>query len=162
MSGKIQISEEDGTHKAWYQEARDNVKTPEQLAAFAKRLIEDYAHDYGTCCHATSAVAVAAAWCMCHHMGLTGFQAGCVMWGFLSHWTYKEGDRLRIQDMKNLMFPQYERHFTSIPESVWKWAQEEAKAELAKANGHCAPGVVEHWRSIAAGNVPFGLDVSAD
>ena len=59
------------------------VRTPQQLADFVTWL-DTHRQDYGTICHAMAAAAIAGASCMDHMPnadgGITGFQAGAVMW----------------------------------------------------------------------------------
>ena len=55
--------------------------------------------DYGTVCHAIALSAVATAWAAnkTAQGGITGFQAGAVMWEFIKNWSYssnKTGMRL--------------------------------------------------------------------
>lgn len=159
MTERKKIQEEDGTHKAWYEQAK--AVTTETLPEFTRSLIEDYEHDYGTICHAISAAAIAAANAIqkSPQGGITGFQAGCVMWGFISHWgIYPEGTPLRILDLSDMLAPQMESKFISISEDTWKWLKEKAAHNLATTRGH--PDVRAHWQSIVDGVVPFGMVVS--
>lgn len=80
------ITEEDKVHLEWYKQA--SKQTLETLPSFLKNLMEGYNHDYGTVCHALAAGAVATAWAMNAHDngGITGFQAGAVMWEFIKGW----------------------------------------------------------------------------
>ena len=155
---KQAISEEMGVHKDWPEEAR-KVKDLDELVAFAKRLGEDYEHDYGTICHATSAVILAAGHAFdSTYGGITGFQAGCVMWGFVREWLHQKGP-LKLVKYEDMLFPQYDEELEkTIPQETWRWLQREAKERLA-ANGSMADAVRKHMQSIADGKVPFGYTV---
>lgn len=76
---KIQITEELGLHKEWYEEAKK--QTLNTLPAFVSNLVENYSHDYGTICHAITAAALGAANAVeeSPEGGITGFQANCIM-----------------------------------------------------------------------------------
>lgn len=154
------ITEKDGVHKQWYKDA-EKVRTPDELAAFVTRLTTDYAHDYGTICHACAACAIAAAWAVNRSPsgGITGFQAGCIMWEFIRNWMSKDSP-MRLVDFQDMLYPQYERKFQkAISGDVWEWLQEQAKEKLG--DDRPAAGAVEsHWESIADGVVPFGYEVS--
>jgi len=84
---RILITEESGTHEEWYKEAR-NIRNIKQLKKFIKKM-KSYNHDYGTICHAMTAAALAAMWVVDRDPicgGITGFQAGCIMWEFMRRW----------------------------------------------------------------------------
>ena len=170
MKNRIRISEEQGVHEQWYAEARE--MTLDKLPRFINKLVNDYEHDYSTICHAIAAAALAAACAINHDSeegGISGFQAGAAMWRFVQQWQYG-GNKLglRILDYDQLLFPQYEYRFTTISREVWNALQKEAAKRLdstAKAvhenADYCIPDVqvLEHWRSIVNGTVPFGLRV---
>lgn len=160
MSAKP-ITEEEGVHKEWMVAAKD--MTADKLPEFIRHLTEDYLHDYGTICHAIAAAAVAAAYAVqkSPQGGITGFQAGAVTWEMLRGWNPGMIGECgaRIVNYDNLLYPQYERTFTSIPASVWDKAQEEAARKIEGADKFVAGSVLDHWFSIADGTVPFGLNV---
>lgn len=151
------ITEEMHVHDAWYKEA--GAMTAEKLPEFVRKLSHDYDHDYGTICHAITAAAIGAAWSVERSPsgGITGFQAGAVMWEFMRHWNSVEGPA-RLLDYNDLLFPQMEHKFRCISPEIWNGIQEKAKAHLSNRNG-AVPAVVAHWQSIADGNIPFGLQV---
>jgi len=156
------IAEEDGTHEAWYAEAA-KVRTTEELVKFIEHVVHDYNHDYGTICHAVTAAAIAAAWTVNRDPrqgGITGFQAGCIMWEFIRRWMQKEGP-LMLRSYKDMLYPQYDHRFdTVISEEIWEYLQQAAKDNLENTKEeHAASNVIEHWKSIAAGKVPFGYTV---
>lgn len=146
----------------WFADAKK--QTFETLPDFIRHVMNDYGHDYGTVVHAIGACAVATAWA-CHRMegargGITGFQAGCVMWDFVRHWQYESNKcGLRIIDWDNLLYPQYADYFGgTISREVWEAVQKMAKELLEKRNAACG-SVVSHWESIVDGKVPFGLAI---
>lgn len=158
MADKIRITEEQGIHKEWYKETKE--MTLGNLPEFLRHLTEDYAHDYGTVCHAVAASAIAAAEAVNNSGlgGITGFQAGAVMWEFITHWIYPEDARLQLRDMNDLLYPQMREKFTSISKETWDWLQKEAQRNLSE-KGMAVPDVVQHWENIVEGIVPFGLSV---
>ena len=146
----------------WFQDAAK--QTFDTLPEFIRHVMNDYVHDYGTVCHAISACAVATAWA-CNKMegacgGITGFQAGFIMWGFIRHWSYEHNTcGLKILDYDKLLYPQYGYKFEkAISESRWKTVQEQAK-RLLKDKEFADHDVVDHWKSIVDGNLPFGFKI---
>ena len=161
------ITEEMGLHKEWFVQAKD--QTVETLPEFLRHLSEDYQHDYGTMCHAVSAASIATAWAMNSQpgFGLTGFQAGFVMWGFIQHWTKSHNKTgLRLVDWDDMLYPQYEDKFQkTISPETWEALQKEALKlleENRESEFEPAIRVRNHWRSIAAGNIPFGYEIGED
>lgn len=160
---KQKITEEMKVHEQWYKEARD--MTLDKLPEFLRHLTEDYQHDYGTICHAISAGAVATARAIDHSSAgdITGYQASLVMWMFIQHWMYDSNKcGLRLLDMDNLLYPQYAYKFQAISKETFVTVRKEAERLLAEKAETAHPKVVAHWRSIAAGNVPFGLRLEGD
>lgn len=156
-----EITEEMGLHKQWYEESRE--VTLETLPAFLKHLTEDYEHDYGTICHAMSAAAVAAMRAVdkTDQGGITGFQAGCIMWEFIREWMQLEGP-LSLRNFKDMLFPQYADKFeTTISKDTWEWLQKEAQKNLdeEEPDSMTSERVANHWKSVVAGVVPFGWSV---
>lgn len=126
-----QITEEMKVHEKWYEDAK-NV-TVESLPDFIKRLTEDYQHDYGTICHAIAAGAMAAIHAIdsSPQGGMTGFQAGCVMWQIVTKMNYNSNKcGLRIIDYDNYLYPQHLDDGRKISESTWTELQKEAKNSL--------------------------------
>jgi len=158
------ITEKDGIHKAWYETA--NEMTMEKLPDFLKELTEEYHHDYGTICHAIAAAAIAAAYAVnkspCSGGGITGFQAGCIMWAFITHWMSWEDKSLAMLDYENLLYPQYHKKFTTISKDTWEWLQKKAQENLDERDDFACLEVKQHWQSIIDGNIPFGLKLGDD
>lgn len=163
MPEKKDITEEMKVHEQWFTEARE--MTMDELPAFLNRLMDDYGHDYGTVIHALTAGAVATCWAMNKHEqgGITGFQAGCLMWEFIRRWN-KESNKcgLRLVDYDDFLYPQYEDRFnTTISPETWEAIQKEAQGKLDE-NSSANMAVIEHWESIVAGIVPFGYSIKPD
>jgi hypothetical protein len=132
----LQIDESMNIHKEWFKEA--NEMTLEKLPDFLKKLTENYEHDYGTICHAIAAAAIAAAWAVerMPQGGITGFQAGCIMWEFIKHWNFSYNKTgLGLIDYDNFLYPQYADRFDkTISSDIWAAIQKEAKAKLEDAD----------------------------
>lgn len=158
---KKEITEEMGFQKEWYERAKS--MRPDDFPEFFRELTEDYEHDYGTVCHAMAAIGLAAMRAFDRSEGasggITGFQAGCVMWEVIRHMNYENNKcGLRLLDMDDLLYPQYEHKFVAISEDTWDAVRKEAQKRLTE-RGTAHPDVVAHWESIVNGKVPFGLRV---
>lgn len=129
---KQAITEEMKLHEQWFEEARE--MTLDKLPTFISHLLNDYNHDYGTICHAITAGAVATAWAMNNtpQGGITGFQAGCIMWGIIRQWNYRYNKTgLKIIDYDNFLYPQYYDKFQrTINPDTWANIQRQAQAEI--------------------------------
>lgn len=164
---KIAITEEMHVEKEWFEQAKK--QTLETLPDFTSHVMNDYTHDYGTICHAVSACAIAAAWAAdsTENGGITGFQAGFVMWDFVRQWSYSSNKcGLAIIDYDKMLFPQYKDEFTKeISLETWEALQERAKELLAEKENGIIPVsdcVYKHWKQIANGVVPFGYTVKEE
>ena len=155
-----EITEKDKLKNEWFKEAKE--QTIDTLPAFINHIMDDYTHDYMTICHAVSACALAAAHAANSHEQacLTGFQAGFVMWDFIKQWAYEDNKcGMKLINYDKMLYPQYEDKFDKfITKGTFKKLQEEAKKELAQSVGDDSiPNeVIEHWKSIIKGDVPFG------
>ena len=161
---KKPIDEKMHLEKEWFAKAANEIHTPEDLTNFAKELFENYQHDYGTVCHAVSALALAGAWLGTKIEGITSFQAGFVMWDFIKEWKFSNNEcGLRIINYDDMLYPQYEGKFTSKTINPWQWnkLQELAKKKLEEELG-VVESVRAHWQSIVDGKVPFGYIVKED
>ena len=151
-----QVTEKMNPQKEWFEKAKE-IRTAEQLTDFAKELLEDTQHDYGTVCHAIAALAIGAAWYGAHSQGITGFQAGFIMWDFIEQWEYSDNKcGLGIIDYDKMLYPQYEGKFEKVITSKQFKKMQEVAAEKLKEKGMAHPDVVKHWESIVSGTVPFG------
>lgn len=161
---KIFISEESPeweiTWEEWKKQAK-SVESIEEFNDFYNHLMNDYHHDYGTVCRAIGELAVAAASLGANEQGITGFQAGFVMWEFLGNWLYNHNKvGLGIIDFDNMLYPQYQYKFEkTITPRLWDALQKEAASRLDKDSGLAHPDVIKHWKSIIDGTVPFGYKV---
>ena len=155
------ITEDMNLQDEWHKKAKS--MKPEDLPEFFRHLTEDYHHDYGTVCHAMAAIGLAAMWAFNKSEGarggITGFQAGCVMWEVIRHMNYEDNKcGLRLLNMDDLLYPQYEHKFCSISSDTWEAVKKEAQKRLS-GRGAAHPDVVAHWESIVNGKVPFGLKI---
>ena len=157
------ITEEMHVHHAWFHEAQE--QTIETLPEFIERTMNGYRHDYGTVCYAIAACCVATGWA-CNRMkgssgGITGFQSGAVMWGFVRHWLSLGDQPLKLMQFDKMLYPQSRDDFEKrIDSHTWTWLREEAGKRLADRDA--ADRVRDHWRSVANGQVPFGYSVQLD
>ena len=157
---KETVTEEMHPEKEWFSEAAK--MTIDKLPDFVDRMTHGYNHDYGTAVHAVSACALAAAWAACGEddTGLSGFQAGFVMWDFIKNWT-KFGNEcgLKLVDYDDMLYPQYAEKFEkTICKDTWEMIRKKAIENLEKIK-EAHPYVIEHWKKIANGDVPFGYRV---
>lgn len=157
---KETVTEEMHPEKAWFKEA--SKMKADYLPEFYARMVHGYNHDYGTMCHAVAACALAAAWAACgeEDTGLSGFQAGFVMWDFIKNWT-KTGNKcgLRLVDYDDMLYPQYEHKFEkTISSDTWIAIQDQARKNLVESD-YASENVINHWKKIAEGYVPFGYQV---
>lgn len=120
----------------WKAEARNC--TLETLPAFLQKITAEYQHDYGTICHAMAMAAIAAAWSVnaSPQGGITGFQAGAVMWEFVREWQYPNNKTgLRIIDYDNFLYPQYADKFEkAMPRSAWAALRKAAADRIKDAD----------------------------
>ena len=153
---KLKISEEDKVHEEWYN--KSDSMTLKELPEFHRHLMEDYEHDYGTICHALASGAIATMWAMNKEPqgGITGFQAGAVMWQLIRGWNFKHNKTgMKLVDYDDLLYPQYEEKFEKIiSKDTWEALQKEAKERIAGGSG--SEEVQQHWQSIVDGKIPFG------
>lgn len=161
------MDEKSPEFKAWKDErgAAARSCTTNTLAAFVRDTM-GAPHGYGSVVHAVALCAEAAAWAANSDPGarggLTGFQAGFVSMQFLRSWSSIDGP-FRIVRYENMLYPQYGGDFRNreIDPHTWTWLQEQAAERLAGGDVAEASGaVVDHWRSIASGVVPFGYVVT--
>jgi hypothetical protein len=157
------ITEEMGVHKDWYKQAKE--MRPEDLPNFINRLLDDYEHDYGTICHALTAGAIATLYAMNNYEqgGITGFQAGCIMWEFIKNWNYTDNKTsLKITDFDKMLYPQYANSFEkTLSSTTWEALRKEAEV-LLEENKDASPIVIQHWKSIIDGNIPFGYKLESE
>ena len=143
---------------AWYSEAAK--QTFETLPTFVKSLKDFPGHDYNTTVYAPSAAILGMAWSMAEYFGTTGFQAGCIMWEFVSNWMSEYHNKpLKLVNYADMLYPQYQHRFEkTITEDTWMWLQEQAKNNLDNL-GYACDEVRAHWQSIVDGKVPSGYRI---
>lgn len=147
----------------WFKDAAN--QTVETLPDFMNHILKDYHHDYGTICTAIGACAIAAAWAAnaSPQGGITGFQAGAVMWAFIRNWNFRRNKcGLKIMDYDDMLYPQYEEKFDKIiTHRLMENLVNEAKQRLSNISEEhpVHPEVKAHWEQIAAGIPPFGYQV---
>ena len=156
------ITEKDKEEVKWYADAKN--QTLSTLPSFINHLLVDYEHDYGTICKAIAAAMLGAGYAVnnSNQGGITGFQAGSVMWEFIKEWSYSNNScGLKILDYDNMLYPQYNNMFDkTISANTFKALQEMAKKNLLERNKeHIHPDVLNHWKSIADGKIPFGYTI---
>lgn len=151
----------------WMEEAK-GVSEPEGLQTFAEKLIGHCADETGVdfyedSANSTAALAYAAIEMMAQQYGLSGFQIGCIMWMLIDKMVIEDHDTgMKLTNYNNMLYPQYEHRFEkTISKECWEAMQKKA-AELLEEyeKDHIAnDDVVEHWRGIVGGKVPFGYKI---
>ena len=93
------ITEEDNVHEEWY-EAAENM-TLAELPEFLRHITEDYEHSYVTSVHAIAAGIMAITWATINDEqgGISGLQAGTMLWKFITCWTHRKPS-IVIEDIK--------------------------------------------------------------
>jgi len=150
----------------WYEEAHDksmsfDKRWPWQKSPFEKFVakLSKHNHCYSSICYAVTAVGLAAMWAMNRtpQGGITGFQAGGVMWEFIQQWGFDYKDKpLRMMNFGDMLYPQNSDKFEQkISASTWEWLQQHAAKNL-QSNPSAHPNVLKHWQNIVDGIPPFG------
>lgn len=142
-------------------EERKNIKSFEDLTAFLKEVEVNCNCGYGEAPRAMAQACLAVAYYLSDKFGITGFQAGFVMWDFIRDWNYRHNKcGLRLVDYDNMLYPKYDDRFEkAIDRDTWKALQKQALENLEKDSEYIHPDVIEHWQSIVDGVVPFGYKV---
>lgn len=149
--------------KEQLEKERKDIKSFDDLVAFLQRVKDNCNTGYGTAPRAIAQAALATAWFLSSDFGITGFQAGCVMWDFLRDWMYS-GNKcgMKIVDYDEMLYPQYEyKYQKTMRRDIFDALQKTAKKNLEERE-YVHPDVVKHWKSIVDGNVPFGYVVRDD
>lgn len=150
--------------KAFLKEKREQIKTFDDLVEFLKYVEENCNTGYGNAPRAIAQAALATAWYFAGKFGITGFQAGFVVWDFIFGWEAKENSvGMKLVDFSDMLFPQYQYKFEkTIPKKMFELLQKEAKKNLEEDRELVHPNVLKHWESIAEGEVPFGYEIKED
>lgn len=164
MPGFEPIHNEKELRERWQKEAE--AQTLESLPAFLQSLA-DFEHDYASIIIAHGAAALGALHAMNRSPmgGITGFQAGLIMWEIVRGWMDYDAP-LQLRNWEHMLYPQYEDQFTQTMDApTWAWLQEKAKQLILESveqhhavNGH----VMQHWQSIAQGQIPFGYTLEEE
>lgn len=156
-----QITEDMKLQEEWYKQAKS--MTIDKLPKFVEELTSNYKHDYGTVCHAVAACGLAAMHAVNASAcgGISGFQAGCIMWEFIKNWNGNEGP-MRLVNYEDMLYPQHDEKFNAINKETWKFLQNRAKNLLENDSTFAHPTVIEHWKSIVDGQVPFGYSIRGE
>jgi hypothetical protein len=139
----------------WMVEA--HKQTPKTIGRFVRKLVGRYKHDYGTIIYAVTAAAIGAANAVNHsdQGGITGFQAGAIMWTFIDEWMHEKGKPLQMIHYENMLYPQYREQFEKrVSFQTGEWIVKQARANLKSMKA--SPEVMKHWRMIAKGKLPWG------
>lgn len=145
---------------SWFDRSVDSIDD------FIKELNQQ-PQDYNSIVNAVAAVAYQAAKAMdrSEQGGITGFQAGGVMWTFIRKWMHEEGP-MKLVLYQNMLYPQYGHEFNdaTISKETFEWLQKEAQKliEKHKNREHTSIAVYEHWQSIVNGQVPFGYSIEVE
>lgn len=150
-----------------YSEAKK--QTSDTLPKFINHVMNDYELDYNTVVDAVAICAIAGAYTAdsCDQGGITGFQASYVMWKFIFNYMYSDNRiGMKLINFDDMLYPQYESKFDKvISKRTFKDLQKLAKEKIAEAEqslGSVVPIVLNHWKSIVNGKVPFGYKLKED
>lgn len=108
--------------------------------------------------------ALAVAYYLSSEFGITGFQAGFVMWDFILDWRYTSNKcGLKIINYDDMLYPQYYDEFDKyISPETFEALQKRAKELIEESGKYASLAVVNHWKQIADGNIPFGYHLKND
>ena len=109
----------------------------DQLPDVINSMLDGHEHDYGTICHVTAIAALAGANAVnnSEQGGISGYQAGAVMWEFIREFLYTSNKTgLKITDYDNFLFPQYGYRFDrTIAADNWKELQKAAAENMIES-----------------------------
>ena len=139
---------------------RKKIETLDDLIEFLTYVKDNCNYDYGVAPRSIAQASLATAWYFSNIFGITGFQAGFIMWDFIRDWKYQNNKLgLKIINYDDLLYPQYEDHFDKImTKPMFEDLQKVAMEKLEKGE-NVAPEVRIHWMRIVNGLVPFGFKV---
>jgi hypothetical protein len=160
MSSDAEREREFAFRDKWLDRAKA-VSTEDELAALVRDVLAE-PQDYGTCVYSTAACALAGATLASKKLGITGFQAGCVMWEFVQRWLHIEGPA-RLVRYHDMLYPQNAEKFVrEIDSETAEYLKTEARKVLAGDAEFMHPAVKEHLERVAEGWVPFGFAVKPE
>lgn len=139
---------------------RENIGSLEELMSYLENVKENYNCGYGEAPRAIAQASLATAWYLAKEFGITGFQAGFVMWDFIRGWMYQNNEcGMKIINYDDMLYPQCDYKFEKyISRDTFETLKNVAQAKLDEDYGH--PLVREHWQSIVDGNIPFGYVIN--
>lgn len=142
---------------------RKDIKSFDDLVAFLQRVKDNCNTGYDTAPRAIAQAALATAWYLASDFGITGFQAGFVMWDFIRDWQYSDNEcGMKIVNYDDMLYPQCEyKYEKTISRDTFEALQKTAKKNLEESE-YAHPNVINHWKSIVDGNVPFGYVIRED
>lgn len=146
-----------------FEERSKSIKSIKGLNKFIKEIM-DAPQDYGSICTTMALIGTTAIRVADNKPkgGITGFQAGAVVWEFIRLMDVFGKGPKKITDYSEMLYPQCEYKFEkTIKRSVWDYLQTEASANLENSP-QAHPNVLAHWKSISEGIVPFGYTVIED
>jgi hypothetical protein len=152
--------------ESWYKKAKE--VTPKTLPQFIEELTSQK-HSYDSITHAVVAGAIAGAYSIENSKvgRITGFQASFIDIYFIKEWGVRSSPFGIIQ-YKDLLYPQYDYKFKTIPKHIFKEIQEKAK-QMIKEDDNQENNMLKfhkklrkHLESIIEGNIPFGLEIEKD
>ena len=148
--------------KEQLEKERKDIKSFDDLVAFLQRVKDNCNTGYGTAPRSIAQAALAVAWYLASDFGITGFQAGFVMWDFIRDWQYSDNEcGMKIVNYDDMLYPQYNDKFDKvISKDTFEALQKKAWNLYNDRNAH--PAVEKHWESIIHGEVPFGYTINED
>ena len=145
-------------------EKRERIKNFDDLVNYLRFIEEECNIGYGHAPRAVAQAALAVAKYLTYRFGLSGFQAGFVMWDFILGYEKTDNEAgLRLIDYDDMLYPQYQYKFEkTISAKTYSKLKDIAAKNIREAdevNGVVSPDVYEHWKKIANGEVPFGYSI---
>ena len=90
-------------------------------------------------------------------MGLTAYEQDVALREIAKHFSNKTNKSgVKLIDYDEMLYPQYDYKFTTIPMSTTENLKEQAKNLLLQSE-YANIDVKKRWEDIANGNIPFGL-----
>lgn len=148
--------------KKTLEEMRHDIKTFDELVSYLQYVKDNCNTCYGEAPRAISQAALAVSWYLASEFGITGWQAGFVMWDYVRGWRFNDNKcGLRLIDYDEMLYPQHEYKFEKIiPLNIFEDLKIAAKEKIEEERPYAVhPDVLAHWKSIAEGNIPFGYKI---
>lgn len=143
-----------------------NIKTFDDLTDYLKFVKEKCNTDYGVAPRSIAQACLAVGNYLAGEFGITGFQAGFVMWDFIRYWNHEDNKcGMKLVDYDKMLYPQYDGYFDkTIAKDTFDSLQKVAKEELSKYKDIDSTNdrYIKHLKSIVDGNVPFGYTIKED